>query len=47
LTTSWIVQGVKPIEISGTEWEYLGGKIDEFKALIKTRSVTSLCMSLK
>lgn len=25
---SWTVQDVKPIEVSGTEWEYLEGKID-------------------
>jgi hypothetical protein len=38
---------VKLIEVSGTEWEYLEGKIDEFKAYIKTMTIRSLCRSLK
>jgi hypothetical protein len=38
---------VKQTEISGIEWEYLEGEIDEFKAYIKIRSNRSLCRSLK
>jgi len=41
------MQDMKLIEVSGTEWEYLEGKIDEFKAYIKTRSIRNLCRSLK
>jgi len=41
------VEDVKLIEVAGTEWEYLEGKIDEFEAYIKTRSIRSLCRSLK